>query len=359
MFSIRREDTMSAVDLTIDDVRTPASRRGSDYAELLRLVRRAGLLERRPVFYTVHIAVCLLILAAGWTAFALVGDSWWQLITAAGLAVAFAQNGFLTHDAGHRQVFRSRRANQVVGLVHGNLAIGLAFGWWVDKHHRHHAHPNQDGLDPDVSGEDLVYTAAQARTRRGLGRLIARYQAVLFFPMLLLLAISIRVDGVKALTRHTYRNRLPEAVLFGLHLAAYLTAMLLVLSPLKALAFVAVHQGLLGLYLGSVFAPNHKGMPILSKDDDSDFLRRQVLTARNVRGGRSTDLLLGGLNYQIEHHLFPSMPRPSLRRAQPIIRAYCTGHGPPYVETSLIDSYRQALRHLDSVGRGVGSTHAP
>jgi Fatty acid desaturase len=85
---------------------------------------------------------------------------------------------------------------------------------------------------------------------------------------------------------------------------------------------------MLGLYLGSVFAPNHKGMPILSRDDDSDFLRRQVLTARNVRGGRLTDLLLGGLNYQIEHHLFPSMPRPSLRRAQPLVHAYLPGSWP-------------------------------
>jgi fatty acid desaturase len=347
---------VSTGDLTVDDVRIPPSRRGSEYAELLRLVREAGLLDRRPVSYAVHLAVGLLLLVVGWAAFVLVGDSWWQLITAAFLAVAFTQNGFLTHDAGHRQIFRSRRANQVVGLVHGNLAIGLLFGWWVDKHHRHHAHPNQEGLDPDISGEDLVYTDSQARTRRGAGRLVARYQAQLFFPMLLLLALSIRVDGVKQLTRRGYRNRLPEAILFGLHVAGYLTAVLLVLSPRKALAFVAVHQGLLGLYLGSVFAPNHKGMPILAKDDDSDFLRGQVLTARNVHSGLLTDQLLGGLNYQIEHHLFPSMPRPSLRRAQPIVRAHCLGQGLPYEETSLLDSYRQALHHLDRVGRSVRRT---
>jgi fatty acid desaturase len=338
--------------LTIDDVRTRAAARGSDYAELMRSVRRAGLLDRRPVFYAVHVAVGLAMLVAGWAAFVLVGDSWWQLLTAAFLAVAFGQNGFLAHDAGHRQIFRSRRANEVVGLVHGNLAIGLVFGWWVDKHQRHHAHPNQEGLDPDIGGENLVYTRTQAGGRRGLGRWVARNQGVLFFPMLLLLALSLRHSGAKALTRPGYRNRLPEALLFGLHIAAYVGVVLLVLSPVKALVFVVVQQGLLGLYLGSVFAPNHKGMPILSKDDDSDFLRRQVLTARNVRGGRLTDLLLGGLNYQIEHHLFPSMPRPSLRRAQPLVHAYCVGHGLPYVETSLIDSYRQALHHLDSVGRG-------
>jgi fatty acid desaturase len=343
---------VSGTTSTIDQVHAPTTGRGSDYAELMRMVRGAGLLERRRRFYIAHIAIGLTLLAAGWTAFVRMGDSWWQLATAVLLAVAFTQNGFLTHDAGHRQIFRSRRANQWVGWIHGNLAIGLVFGWWVDKHHRHHAHPNQEGLDPDISGDDLVYTNAQADGRRGLGRLITRHQGVLFFPMLLLLALSLRVTGVKALTRPGYRHRGPESLLFGLHIAAYLAAVLLVLSPLKALVFVLVHQGLLGLYLGSVFAPNHKGMPILSRSDDSDFLRRQVLTARNVRGGRLTDLLLGGLNYQIEHHLFPSMPRPALRQAQPIIRAYCLENELPYAETSLIDSYRQALRHLHTVGRG-------
>jgi fatty acid desaturase len=112
-----------------------------------------------------------------------------------------------------------------------------------------------------------------------------------------------------------------------------------------------VQQGLFGLYLGSSFAPNHKGMPILSADDHTDFLRRQVKTSRNVRGTWLVDVLLGGLNYQIEHHLFPSMPRIALRRARPIVRAYCQELDIPYVETSLIDSYRQALAHLRTIGR--------
>ena len=63
--------------------------------------------------------------------------------------------------------------------------------------------------------------------------------------------------------------------------------------------------------MGCSFAPNHKGMPVLSAGHTLDFLRKQVLTSRNIRGGWFVDILLGGLNYQIEHHLFPSMPRPA------------------------------------------------
>jgi hypothetical protein len=78
------------------------------------------------------------------------------------------------------------------------------------------------------------------------------------------------------------------------------------------------------------FAPNHKGVPIVPAGIKTDFLRRQVLASHNVRGGRITDFVLGGLNYQIEHHLFPSMPRPNLRRAQALIRSYCHSHDVAY-----------------------------
>ena len=131
------------------------------------------------------------------------------------------------------------------------------------------------------------------------------------------------------------------------------------LSPLKAAAFVLVQQGLFGLYLGCSFAPNHKGMPTLTEAEELDFLRRQVLTSRNVRGSRLVDFLLGGLNYQIEHHLFPNMPRPNLRHAQPLVRAFCRQHDLAYTEATLFGSYAEALRHLHSRRRtpppGTGS----
>jgi fatty acid desaturase len=315
-------------------------RRGSDYAGLLSRVREAGLLRPRLAYYTMRIVLTTGLLVVGWVLFVLVGDTWWQLVTAAYLAVVFTQTGFLGHEAGHGQVFRSRRANHVLGLLLGNLAIGLAFGWWVDKHHRHHAHPNTEGLDPDIGGQAVAFTAAQADGRRGVRGWVPRHQADLFFPMLFLEAGTLHVASIRAVRRTGYGRRGSEALLLALHAAGYLTLVVVVLSPLRALVFVLVQQGLFGLYLGSSFAPNHKGMPILSADDDTDFLRRQVKTSRNVHGTWLVDLVLGGLNYQIGHHLFPSMPHVALRRARPIVRAYCRELDISYVETSLSNSYR-------------------
>jgi fatty acid desaturase len=328
-----------------------SARRGSEYAILSRQVRQAGLLERHPRLYLGRIVLTAVALAGGWSAVVLVGNSWWQLLVAVFLAGVFTQLGFLGHDAGHSQIFRSRRANDVAGLLHGTLGIGLSYGWWVAKHNRHHAHPNTEDADPDISASAVAFTPDQARGSRGVARLAYRYQAYLFFPLLLAEALHLHVASVRALIARPCRNRGWEALLLAIHVASYLTVLFLVLPTVKAVVFLLVQQGLFGLYLGCSFAPNHKGMPILAADDRSDFLRRQVLTSRNVHGGLLTDFLLGGLNYQIEHHLFPSMPRPNLRRSQPLVAAFCRRHGLPYCDASLAGSYAQALRHLNTNGK--------
>jgi fatty acid desaturase len=274
----------------------PASPRGSDYAALSRQVRQAGLLDRRPRYYAWKITLTAAALVLGWAAFAVIGDSWWQLGVAVFLAVAFAQISFLGHDAGHSQVFRSRRANTVLGIACGNLGTGLSFGWWNSKHTRHHANPNTEGADPDIMLSVLAFSGARARAGQGIQRLIFRYQAYLLVPMLFSEALGLHASSIRAVTSRGCRNRAWEVTLLAAHFAAYLGAVFFVLSPVKAVVFIIVQQGLLGFYLGCSFAPNHKGMPILDGSDKTDYLRRQVLTSRNVHGDWLTDFALGGLN---------------------------------------------------------------
>jgi fatty acid desaturase len=188
---------------------------------------------------------------------------------------------------------------------------------------------------------------------------IARHQAWLFFPLLSLQAAQLHVQSVRSLLRQRGRAAVLEGLLLTGHLLAYLGAVVTVLSPLRALLWIAVQQGLFGVYLGCSFAPNHKGMPILSGRDELDYLRRQVLTSRNVRGNRFLEFALGGLNYQIKHHLFPSMPRPNLRHAQPIVRAFCQQHGLPYAERGTLGSFAEVLGHLHAVGAPLRRPRTP
>ena len=322
----------------------PATGAGSDFAELRRRIDAAGLLERRPAYYTLRLGVVAAAYAGGWIAFVMIGSSWWTLAVAAFLAVVFAQVAFVAHDLAHRQVFRSNRAGARAGLVAGNLAIGMSYGYWMVKHTRHHANPNHDDLDPDVGPGVLVWSREAARA----GGFLAKYQAFLFIPLLTLLGVSLKRDSIRALLDGTVKRPRVEGGLLAVHVVLYLSALLTVLGPLQALAFLVVHQALFGIYLGLTFAPNHKGMP--HPTGTEDFLRKQVLTSRNVRGSWLVDIALGGLNHQIEHHLFPAMPTPSLCRAQPIVQAYCAEIGVPYEITGLADSYAQAFRHLHEVG---------
>ena len=304
-----------------------------------------------------RIGLNLALLAAGLVAFAVIGESWWQLLIAAYLAVVFTQIAFVGHDAGHRQIFRSPVApNDRVGLLHANLLTGISFDWWVAKHNRHHTQPHDhEDLDPDISiTPRSPSTADQATSKHGLvARMIARYQAWLFFPLLLLEAAHLHLASIKSIcsrARARANTGSRGCCCWPACRRLWSRVLVLVLTPAQAVAFIVVQQGLFGLYLGCSFAPNHKGMPTLTAADELDFLRRQVLTSRNVRGSRWVDVLLGGLNYQIEHHLFPNMPRPNLRHAQPLIRAFCQQHHIDYSEAGLFGSYAEAVRHLHAVG---------
>ncbi|MEU1408670.1 acyl-CoA desaturase [Streptomyces sp. NPDC005728] len=346
-------DASVATSPSAADAGTSGAGAGSDFARLSRRIAEAGLLKRRPGYYAVRLGLVTGLFAAGWGAFFVLGDTWWQLAVAAFLSVVFGQVALVAHDLAHRQVFRRRRHSEIAGRLFGNLGIGMSYGWWMNKHTRHHAHPNHEELDPDVAPDILVWSAEQARASRGLARLLGGHQALLFFPLLNLEGFNLHVASLRALRSPSMRNRLLEGALLLLHIGALLSALFLVLSPGKAVAFLAVNQCLFGVYLGCTFAPNHKGMPTLTGAQQLDFLRRQVLTSRNVHGGWFTDVMLGGLNYQIEHHLFPSMPTVHLRRAQVIVRRYCAEIGVPYHETGLIQSYREALTHMHRVGEPI------
>lgn len=341
----------------VPPARGPGARPASEFAPLLRTVREQGLLEHRPGWYARGITLNLLALAAVVTGVVLAAGSWWVLALAPALALFSTRAAFFGHDAGHAQITADRRASRLIQLVHADLLLGMSREWWNDKHNRHHANPNHVDKDPDVVADILVFTRRQAGGRTGPRGFLTRHQAWLFFPLTTLEGIALKVYGFRAVFSRTSAarpwtaGRALEAGLLLTHVVAY-AALLATMSPLLALAFALLHQMLLGLHLGMAFAPNHKGMEMPDGEHGRDWghLRRQVLTSRNIRGGRVTDWLLGGLNYQIEHHLFPSMPRPHLRLARPLVRAHCAALGVPYTETGLADSYRQALAHLHDVG---------
>lgn len=341
---------MISTDATTFQQNTPDPSDANEYVELRHLVEARGLLKRQPAFYAYMITQTVGLLALSIALMALADSLWIHLLSAVLMAFVFTQIGFVGHDAGHVQIFKSIRKNDAI-LIGVNFLIGLDRSWWIDKHNRrHHSNPNDLELDLDVNLPLIGFTEEQSLAKRGLYRLVVRYQAFLFFPLLLLEAISIRADGIQYLIRgKNVKYPLAEGLAEVAHFVAYFGLVFYLLSPGHAALFILVHQGLIGVYMGSVFAPNHKGMPMISKDNPMGFLRRQVLTARNVKGGFLTDSLYGGLNHQIEHHLFPDMPRNKLKEAKPVVKAFCRQRSISYHETGLLRSNWEILSFLHRV----------
>ena len=310
-----------------------------------------GLMERRPGWYWARCLILLVAYAVGFWALFSLGSSPWQLLMAAYFAVLFTQTAFLAHDGAHKQIFVSGSRNEWFSRVIGNLLVGLSYGWWMNKHSRHHANPNRMGKDGDIKPGAIVFTAEDAAKRTGWHAAIMARQHWFFFPILTLAGIDLHINAVKAVAgAEPVKARAVEAALLTIRLVGFPVLVLLAAGPLMGLAFMGVQLAIFGLYMGGSFAPNHKGMAILPKDMSIDFLRRQTLTSRNISGGPLVWTGMGGLNFQIEHHLFPSMPSVNLRRARPIVRAFCEQRGVRYTETTLIGSYRIVLRYLQQVG---------
>jgi fatty acid desaturase len=322
-----------------------------DYSVLARRVRETGLLRRRYGYYWTRLILAALAFAGAWFAVVVVGPSWWQVAVAAAMAMSLTQLAFLGHDCAHRQVFRSRAWNDWMARVIADVLVGISYGWWTQKHDAHHADPNREGKDPDIAPGAIAFTPAAVRGRRGPVSLwFARRQGWFFFPLLTLEGLNLHVASVRTvLGRRPVRHRGFEVPVLMTRLVLPVVVLFVLLPPWIAGAFLGVQLVVFGLMVGGSFAPNHKGMPIVPPGLEVDFLRRQVLMSRNIRGGVAVDFFMGGLNHQVEHHLFPAMPRPNLRRVQPVVRDYCAELGVEYTEVGFFRSYAIVLAYLNDV----------
>lgn len=332
----------------------------TNFNEVLTRVKAAGLMAKKPSFYMIRLAVISGLAAGLWTAGAFIGQAFnenpvWII---AGFAVAgllgilSAQYGFIAHEAAHRQVFRGNKANDWLGLILANLFAGLSYGFWMKKHNQHHKVPNQIDADPDIAIRILSFTPESRNRKKGIERWLSERQGYLFPFLLFLTGFDLLLDSFAGLGRKdkALKTRLLEFGLMVVRQAAPYVAMGLIFGWLWAIALWVFQMMIFGFFMGAAFAPNHKGMPLVPKDAKLDFFSRQVLTSRNIRGSWLKDNLMGGLNYQVEHHLFPSMARPNLRKAHAIVGEYCRQNDIPLIEMNLIASYVVIIKYLSKVG---------
>jgi fatty acid desaturase len=325
----------------------------NEFVVLKQRVKERGLLERQPVYYLLRISLLFSLLTVCIVFLAVLRNSWFELLNAIYLAFISTQIGLLSHEAGHRQMFHRMWQHDLVGLIGGDLLIGMSYAWWVDKHNTHHSHPNQIDMDPDIEIPFLEFTGREDLQNVGKFRqFLIKHQTLIFLPALTSVSIVLQIHSVQFLLRKTAKakHRSLELFLMFAHFVFYFTAVFSFMHFWQAVAFIIIHQTLTGFYLGSIFAPNHKGMPVLDKESKIGFLHRQILTARNIFPHPVIDFIYGGLNYQIEHHLFPGMPRNKLKEGRAIVKNFCQENEIPYYETYALESLREIMHHLYIIG---------
>jgi fatty acid desaturase len=285
----------------------------------------------------------------------------YALLTSLPIALVLAQFAFLGHDAGHRALHRSGLWRGVLGQLCMTVATGMAFEEWFERHSAHHRHCQDEQHDPDMDVSVVVsLTQSALQGRHGLARLCARFQHWHVWLLSLLFAHSQRHLSQWGVLLHPLRFQRDLAVLV-LHALLWfgVPCWLLGVEASRAALIYAAPLFLLGPYLATIFWLNHIGMPLLRPGVPISFLEHQAATSRTVLSPRAFDWFFGGLNYQIEHHLFPQVPSIRLSRVQPVVQSTLMQAGVPYNGLGFGASVRAVAAHFRQIARAARTGRMP
>jgi len=327
------------------------------YITLRTQITSAGLLEKTPFYYWSVGLLILGILGLSFYFLATLHNPVLKFFNVFLLAFVSVQGGLWGHDLAHHQIFKSQRLYSIVGIIWWNFLIGVSFGYWNYKHNRHHAHPNTIERDGDIHFPVLWFSPMLTKGINALQKKVLPYQKNYFFVLLFFSYFVQVTNSISYLVRQKTLTAAVEGILFSLHhVVVWYLFFTFSLFP-QSLYLLAAYYIFFGIYMGVIFSTNHIGMPILLTKNDLDYLHEQISTARNITPGVFNDIWYGGLNYQIEHHLFPTMPRRNLKAARELVKKFCRENTIGYHETGTIRAFREILRQLGEVSHLPIATH--
>jgi fatty acid desaturase len=285
----------------------------------------------------------------------LAGPHWMMRIVLCALyGFAAVQGGFIAHEIGHRAAMRKDRWSAIFARFFMTVIGGVAFAYFWDRHRSHHLHANVFASDPDIQCAGSSVCPESVATKGPAGLWITANQGWLIWFWILVLGFALRIDGCLYCLRHSPRL-LSERVALSLHICGLIVLPAMLIGVWPALLNYALWTACAGPYLAAVFYPNHIGVKGLEADATEPFLLRQLAATRNIAGGHLRNLLSGGLNHHIEHHLFPGIPCQHLTHAGAITRAFCHRHGLAYRE----QYWRQGIAEvLDQIRKMAGLARA-
>ena len=310
------------------------------FETLKQEVMSQGLFRRTYAFYAAYATLLACLTAASLWVIMATENPIIQFFNAIVLGGCFVQAGMLGHDLSHNQVFASRSRNKFFATLAWGLFAAASESRWYMWHNTHHAHVNHVNHDPDLN-IPFLFSEKQLEGRSAFfKKYVLPRQHILFFLFLPLVYLGIHRDSVVYIFLHPTWKTLTELVLIVVHFAVLLYLLFAFLPWGTAVMFFIVHALAGGLYMGITFAPNHKGEKINDEHEEITWLH-QITSTRDLRPNWFVFHFFGGLNFQIEHHLFPGMPRMHYWKAQSIVKAFCARNNIEFSETSFFGSMKE------------------
>ncbi len=289
------------------------------------------------------VALCLIGIATWgfWAALALIP-------VASVLCTGAAMMG---HEGSHRSFSRSPTRNAVLTYLTFPLLSGLSALYWRDKHDRlHHGHPNVEGVDPDIRPFPFASSRGDhVRSGRGERWFQRNLQKWAFWPMSTLMALGMRRASLVHLARYPAKHGFDRAWWIDVacetaHYTCWMVIPMIVWGPLAGIAVYSLIWAGVGVFLALVFAPAHMGLPIMA-EQHHDWLH-QLETTRNLELPGVISYFFIGLDYQVEHHLFPKIPHQNLPRAAAITRDWCKRNGVVHLSVPYLHALVDAARFM-------------
>ncbi|MBM4358103.1 MAG: fatty acid desaturase [Deltaproteobacteria bacterium] len=324
-----------------------------DFEALRARARDEGLFVSDPAWFYRRLAFIVALIASS-AALLVVRPSLWAL-AAMPLALAWQQAGWLSHDFLHNSVYDDNDRSEILGAILGGVLLGFSGDWWKRKHNTHHALPNVLGVDQDIDTTPFLSFTEADRERMGPGtRFLVKLQSVTALPIV----AFARINWVLASAR--WALRAPTVPRRGLELGSILVhhawsfGMLSLLPSWPTrLGFFLASQLVSGLLTGAVFLVGHNARPIFATVEAPGFCALQCTTTQNIHAPLGLRWFFGGLDRQIEHHLFPTMPRHNHGRIAGDVRALCEAHGITYVERGFFKGLGDVAAVLFRVARAA------
>jgi len=328
-----------------------------DYRELRAEFAKEQLFKSSKLFFLLQALINAALFATSIAIISLNKSLWAVLLSASVMGLFVQQCGWLSHDFLHQQVFENRKLNTIFGYLCGNMVLGFSVSWWRTKHNLHHTAPNEcdqtyTPIDEDIDtlpliawSKEILATVQNPRILR-----VLQYQHLALVPLLFLARAS-WLFGSALFTFNPALSPTLGAVEKGTVLLHYVwftwTAFHVLPGWYKPLVWMMATEAVAGFCLGFVFTLSHNGKEVYN--ESKDFVNAQIATTRNTKAGWFNDWFTGGLDRQIEHHLFPTMPRHNYPKISPRVEALCKKHGLEYEDVSVASASLAVLRAAKAI----------